>query len=207
MSTPFENKLANLIVNLRETASEATRLAAQVEAALLKIYEEEGTGNSSPEGATPSEPTPLPITYYTDADLILSPVSKMESRSIDGFYCNSNIIQLVNGYKVDWLMTPENIADLRDYAFIEVHANTGTTVSFTYATASNYTRMCFMKSMTPKVQNELKPGKIYVVHNAKRNGKNFWDFAAECPGENHQIIARAKKLAKLFAELKKEGKL
>ena len=199
MSTPFENKLANLIVNLRETASEATRLAAQVEAALLKIYEE--------EGATPSEPTHLPITYYSDADLILNSASKMESRSIDGFYCNSNIIQLVNGYKVDWLMTPENIADLRDYAFIEVHANTGTTVSFTYATASNYTRMCFMKSMTPKVQNELKPGKIYVVHNAKRNGKNFWDFAAECPGENHQIIARAKKLAKVFAELKKEGKL
>ena len=201
MSTSFENKLANLIVNLRETASEATRLAAQVEAALLKIYEE--------EGATPSEPTPLPITYYNNEDLYIPHESKIKqvSRSVDGFYCNSNIIQLVNGYKFDWLMTPENIADLRDYAFIEVHANTGSTVSFTYATASNYTRMCFMKSMTPKVQNELKPGKIYVVHNAKRNGKNFWDFAAECPGENHQIIARAKKLAKLFAELKKEGKL
>lgn len=201
MSTSFENKLANLIVNLRETASEATRLAAQVEAALLKIYEE--------EGATPSEPTPLPITYYTNEDLYIPHESKIKqaSRSVDDFWCNSNIIQLVNGYKFDWLMTPENIADLRDYAFIEVHANTGTTVSFTYATASNYTRMCFMKSMTPKVQNELKPGKIYVVHNAKRNGKNFWDFAAECPGENHQIIARAKKLAKLFAELKKEGKL
>ena len=198
MSTPFENKLANLIVNLRETASEATRLAAQVEAALLKIYEE--------EGATPSEPTPLSITQYSSEDLQISGV-KIASRSVDGFYCNSNIIQLVNGYKFDWLMTPENIADLRDYAFIEVHANTGSTVSFTYATASNYTRMCFMKSMTPKVQDELKPGKIYVVHNAKRNGKNFWDFAAECPGENHQIIARAKKLAKVFAELKKEGKL
>lgn len=206
MKSSFELKLGELLVDLREIQSQSGALADRLEATILKMYEEA----EAEQGAMPSKETPLPIQQYQGEDSFdasKSPNVKMTSRSVGGFWCNSNIIQLVNGEKFEWKMTPENIADLRDYAFIEVHANTGTTVSFTYATASNYTRMCFMKSMTPKVQNELKPGKIYVVHNAKRNGKNFWDFAAECPGENHQIIARAKKLAKLFAELKKEGRL
>jgi hypothetical protein len=175
MSAPFENKLANLIVNLRETASEATRLAAQVEAALLKIYEE--------EGATPSEP------------------------QAPQFKINSDITQLIEGKLSKFDMSAKNIADLRDYAFIQVHANTGSTVTFTYATASTYTRMCFMSNMLPEVNQVLQEGGIYVVHNQKRKGKNFWDMAVACEGEPHQIQARAKKLAKLFAELKNEGKL
>ena len=60
MSTNFEHKLADIIVNLRDTATQATKLANQVEAALLKIYEE--------EGATPSKETPLPIQQYQGED-------------------------------------------------------------------------------------------------------------------------------------------
>ena len=175
MSTPFENKLANLIVNLRETASEATRLATQVEAALLKIYEE--------EGATPSQP------------------------QAPQFKINSDITQLIEGKLSNFDMSVKNIADLRDYAFIQVHANTGSTVTFTYATASTYTRMCFMSNMLPEVNQILEVGSIYVVHNQKRNGKNFWDMAVKCEGTESQIYTRAKKLAKVFAELKNEGKL
>lgn len=175
MSTSFENKLAALIVNLRETSETATKLANQVEAALLKIYEE--------EGATPSQP------------------------SVPQFNINSDITQLIQGTLKTFDMTPKNVAELRDYAFIQVHANTGSTVTFTYATASTYTRMCFMANMLPEVNAILQPDAIYVVHNQKRNGKNFWDMAVKCEGEDHQIIARAKKLAKIFAELKKAGKL
>ena len=183
MSTNFEHKLADLIVNLRDTATQATKLANQVEAALLKIYEEEGVGNNSPEGATPSQ------------------------QQVPQFKINPDITKLIQGKLKSFDMTPKNVAELRDYAFIQVHANTGSTVTFTYATASTYTRMCFMANMLPEVNAILQPDSIYVVHNQKRNGKNFWDMAVKCEGEDYQIIARAKKLAKLFAELKKEGKL
>lgn len=185
MTSPVEQKLANLLVSLRETAAQSNQLADQVEKAILALYEVD-------EPTQPEQPESKPQ------------VVKVKTEQT---YCNGNIVSLIKGESFTWDMSVQNITDLRDYAFIEVHANTGSTVSFTYATATNYTRMCFMKSMTPDVSEELKAGKIYVVHNAKRNGKNFWDFAIECPGEKHQILARAKKLAKLFAELKKEGKL
>lgn len=178
MSTSsFEQKLAALIVDLRETSETAAKLGNQVEATLLKFYEE------AEEGAMPSKP------------------------SAPKFKINQQVLDLINGSLTKFDMSPKNVADLRDYAFIEVQANSGCTVQFTYFTAATYTRQCFMTNMLPEVNAVLEPGSVYVVHNTKRKGKNFWDMAVKCEGENHIIMARAKKLAKLFAELKKEGKL
>lgn len=189
MSTSAETKLANLLISLRETSVQATQLADQLEAAILAMYEQE-------ESATPPKKE---VGYQ---------ISKTYASQLD-FKFNSNICDLVKGDSFEFDKSAKNLSDLRDYAFIEVHANSGSTVTFTYATASNYTRMCFMNSMLPVVQELLQPGKIFVVHNSKRKGKNFWDAAFDCSeyGEKHQIIYRAKKLAKLFAELKNEGKL
>lgn len=177
MKSTLELKLCELIAELRDTQNQSGALAERLEGVMIKMYEEEQ------EGVTPPKP------------------------EVPQFKINPQIISLIKGEQVKFDMTAKNIADLRDYAFIEVHANTGTTVQFTYFTASTYTRMCFMTNMLPEVNQVLQAGGIYVVHNAKRKGKNFWDMAVACEGEPHQIQARAKKLAKLFAELKKEGKL
>ena len=179
MKSSFELKLGELLVDLREIQSQSGALADRLEATILKMYEEA----EAEQGAMPAQ------------------------KQIPQFKINQQIISLIKGEQVKFDMTAKNIADLRDYAFIEVHANTGTTVQFTYFTASTYTRQCFMSNMLPEVNQVLVPGSVYVVHNQKRKGKNFWDMAVECEGENHQIQARAKKLAKLFAELKKEGRL
>lgn len=177
--SPVETKLANLLISLRETAATAEQLANQVEKAILALYEPAGE-----EIQQPKKPEVKP-----------------------SFNFNKDLLDLIAGKQVNFDMSPANICDLRDYAFIKVHANTGSTVSFTYATASSYVKMCFMKTMSPEVMEMLKPNSIYVVHNGKRNGKNFWDATLKCEGEEYQITSRAKKLAKLFAELKKEGKL
>lgn len=179
MSTPspVETKLANLLVSLREGAQEANRIADNIEKALLAMYEEQ-------EGATPSQP------------------------QVPQFKINSDITALLEGTLKSFNTTAKNITDLRDYAFINVHSASSATVTFTYATASTYTRMCFMTNMLPEVNQILQGGEgIYVVHNSKRKGKNFWDMAVKCEGPEHEILFKAKKLAKLFAELKKEGKL
>jgi hypothetical protein len=173
----FILKLGTLLEDLREIQATSTKLANNLEATILKLFEEEELAAGA------------------------MPVKQPE------FKINQQILDLIKGEPVKFNMSAKNIADLRDYAFIEVHANTGSTVQFTYFTASTYTRQCFMHNMLPEVNQVLQEGGIYVVHNQKRKGKNFWDMAVACEGEPHQIQARAKKLAKLFAELKNEGKL
>ena len=179
-TSSFELKLAQLLTDLRGIQAQSTSLADRLEATILKMYEDE----AAEEGAMPSNPKVAPK-----------------------FKINQQVLDLINGSLTKFDMSPKNVADLRDYAFIEVQANSGCTVQFTYFTAATYTRQCFMTNMLPEVNSVLEPGGVYVVHNTKRKGKNFWDMAVKCEGENHIIMARAKKLAKLFAELKKEGVL
>lgn len=196
-SSNTETKLANLLVTLRESASTANQIADQIETALLAMYEQ--------EGAMPSEPAPKEICeaeQYKNEIGPKSALSKIESRSIDGFWCNSDIIQLVNGEKFTWLMTPENIIDLKDYCFVEIVAKSDTNVGFKFI-SSSLGKVIITQNYDQHVYDKLKVGRIYVCHNVRKGRKLHWDFAMELLGyTREQCISKAKSLARIFAEQK-----
>ena len=201
MSSNTETKLANLLISLREGATTANQIADQIEQALLAMYEKEGaTPPKKVNGFDQYRQENYPQDNQQSIDS--NPNIKVSSRSINGFWCNSNIISLINGEKFEWKMTPENIIDLKDYCFVEIVAKSDTNVGFKFI-SSSLGKVIITQNYDKNVFDNLKVGGIYVCHNVRKGRKLHWDFAEELIGlTREQCISKAKSLARIFAEQK-----
>lgn len=201
MSSNTETKLANLLISLREGATTANQIADQIEQALMAMYEKEG---ATPPKKVSSFDQYRQENYSQDTQQLINsqPSIKVSARSINGFWCNSNIISLINGEKFEWKMTPENIIDLKDYCFVEIVAKSETTVGFKFI-SSSLGKVIITQNYDKEVYDKLEIGGIYVCHNVRKGRKLHWDFAEELIGlTKEQCISKAKSLARIFAEQK-----
>ena len=201
MSSNTETKLANLLISLRDSANTANQIADQIEQALLAMYEKEGA--TPPKKVNGFDQYRQENYPNNNQDWINSEQSiKVSARSINGFWCNSNIISLVNGEKFEWKMTPDNIIDLKDYCFVEIVAKSDTNVGFKFI-SSSLGKVIITQNYDKAVFDNLRVGGIYVCHNVRKGRKLHWDFAEELVGlTKEQCVSKAKALARIFAEQK-----
>lgn len=197
MSSHTEEKLANLLVTLRESANTANQIADQIEQAIVAIYAEDA--KSSPKEVCEA----YQYSQNNPAATNTAPINaKVTYRSINGFWCNENIISLINGDKFEWKMTPENIIDLKDYCFVEIVAKSDTNVGFKFI-SSALGKVIITQNYDKEVFDKLKVGGIYVCHNVRKGRKLHWDFATQLLGyTREQCVSKAKSLARIFAEQK-----
>ena len=118
-----------------------------------------------------------------------------------------NIAQLIAEVPaVTWDTSLQSVAELRNYAFMEIASKEGSEIGFKYLT-SKFPKVNFQKRMNPEVFKHLEVGKVYIIHTTKKNGRNHWDMAIDLPYSFQEIQSRARMLSRFFATAMATGQI